>query len=405
MLTFKSNRCRICRINRGNRFCLRLGKDICWQDCNLLRVDLKCPEICAYSIRKELVEKAEISFRFKAKTDSSREYRDLLQREMDRWLLQPQPVLNNRIPLELAEEAAGKEQIARLFNEFKIPDYIPLIYLKERLKIDKLKVKSQPKTHEEFAEDFLALVVTQEWEKTISLLAKNEKYEKPLFRNNYFKRLQDDRFINKIREYSLISSALDQPVTRALVHFDINRRYDLTLVLVRNNTDWLMEARIYGRPELYHGMNEAHQQVAVLLSKNESGRAFKLLNHYQAIYIDSADLYYYRGLYYAMQKNYRQAVQHFLSASELDPGFLEARYNYAYMLQVSGEKAVAREAYLELMQPFPRDVRILNNLASLAIEDKNFSEAEELLQKCLRIDPQYQLARDNLARLEKLHNE
>ena len=133
MSFFKSNRCKICKIHRGNRFCLRIGKNICWHDCNEKRIDFKCPEECKYSlIRTE-------NFQYKTNADSQTEFTELLKKEIDRWVILPQKIFNGEIPQEMVKTKYGQKRITDFFNNMKIPDYVPISYLNEKLYPIKIK--------------------------------------------------------------------------------------------------------------------------------------------------------------------------------------------------------------------------------------------------------------------------
>ena len=168
------------------------------------------------------------------------------------------------------------------------------------------------------------------------------------------------------------------------------------------NNSWKVQSLIIGKPELFNSESEAIQQVAVLLSKNETGKAFELLTKYSSIYITSSDFEYYWGLYYTFNKNQKKAEHHFLQAMILDPAFVEAKYNYAFIQHSKEELEQAKKLYNEILQDSPNEPKTLNNLASLLIDEKNYKEAEELLQRCIKSNPDFELAKQNMEKLRKL---
>ncbi|MCK4695869.1 MAG: hypothetical protein KAT74_08910, partial [Candidatus Cloacimonetes bacterium] len=312
MSLFKSDRCKICKTHRGNRFCVRIGKDICWFCCNERRVDFKCPEDCKYSLRKE--ENKTGLFHYKTNADSQAEFFDLIKSEIKIWIRKPQQIFEGKIPIQMAETKKGREEIEKFFDQFPFEKIQPLSYLISELKLTNLKVKSQKKNYEDIAGEFLDKIIEQDWEDTVSFLLNKENYKNQDYKKNYIKRISSNKIIKKITEYNLISSALSEDKKQALVFFEINGKYDMTVVLKAITDSWKVSAKFFGKPEIYNGENEAIQQVAVLLSKNELTKAFELLKKYSEIYIDSADFQYYWGLYHTFSQNSIKARQFFLNA-------------------------------------------------------------------------------------------
>ena len=176
MNIFKSNRCSVCKKHRGNRFCLRIGKDICWHCCNEKRVDINCPESCRYSLKQTKKKKNEL-FEYRTNADSEYEFLDLIEQEMKFWSRKPQKVFAGKIPLKMSETKEGRQEIEQLFNSLPFSNRTPLIYLKKILKLDNLKVDPQKEKIEKIAMNFLDKIIEQDWENTIPFLYKNERYQ------------------------------------------------------------------------------------------------------------------------------------------------------------------------------------------------------------------------------------
>ena len=400
MSLFKTDRCKICKTYRGHRFCLRIGKDICWHCCNEKRVDFKCPEDCKYSLRKEENKKG--LFQYKTNADSQAEFFDLIKNEIKIWIRKPQQIFEGKIPIQMVETKEGREEIEKFFDQFPIEKLQSLSYLISELKLTNLKVITQKKNYEDIAGEFLDKIIEQSWEETVSFLMNKENYKNQDYKKNYIKRISSNKIIKKITEYDLISSALSEDKKQALVFFEINGKYDMTVVLKAIKDSWKVSAKFFGKPELFNGENEAIQQVAVLLSKNELTKAFELLKKYSEIYVDSADFQYYWGLYYTFSQNSTKARKFFLNAVEIDPTFIEAKYNYAFVLHSENNIEQAKNLYKEIMEASPKEVKTLNNLASIYIDEQNLEEAKKLLEKCLEINKDYEVARKNLDRVNKL---
>jgi tetratricopeptide (TPR) repeat protein len=327
------------------------------------------------------------------------EYIDLLKKQIDKWVLTPQKVFNDKIPIQMIETENGKKKIISFLNQFKAHPLVPLSYLKERLSLDDLKVFSHEKIYEDIAMEFLTTIVLHEWEKSTNFLLNSVLYANKKYLTNYIQRLSSNKILTKMTEFDLISSALTKQNDQALVHFEINRKYDLTLNLKKIDNKWKIVSKIFSKPELYNNEKEAIQQVAVLLSKNQLGNVYELLKKYSAIYTDSADFQYYWGLYYSFSKNNRKAEKHLFNTVEIDPDFTEAKGLYATILLQNNKSEKAKAIYQEIIKQNPKELKSMNNLASIYIEEGDKDKARELLERCLKIDPNFVYAKKNLEKI------
>ncbi|MBT3755743.1 MAG: tetratricopeptide repeat protein [Candidatus Cloacimonetes bacterium] len=398
MKIFKKKKCKICKVKTGTRFCMRKGFDLCWEDCNILRVDEKCPSECEYHLQSSEIMQQ------KAKSDSQMEYIDLLKKQMALWVNKPQKIFNDQLPSTMVETENGKKKIVNFINQFKVNPIVPLYYLKERLSLDDLKVNYSPKTYEDHAIELMQNLYTNEWEKVTSFMVNYEYWKSHDLEDKFVTIIAANKVIKKIRDFHLISSALTKEKDQALVYFDVNNKYDVTVNLRLIKQEWKIQSLIIGKPELFNSESEAIQQVAILLSKNETSKAYELLQKYSNIYISSSDFEYYWGLYYTFTKNQKKAENRFLQALILDPAFVEAKYNYAFIQHSNGNIENAKKIYYEILQDAPKEPKTLNNLASILIDDKNYTEAEELLNRCIKDNPEFVIASQNLERLTKLKN-
>lgn len=375
---------------------MRKGFNICWEDCNILRVDEKCPSECEYHLQSSEI------LQLKAKTDSQMEYIDLLKKQMALWINKPQKVFNDQIPNIMTDSSEGKKLIEGFLNQFKINPIVPLYYLKERLSLDDLKVNSTPKIYEDHAVEFMQNLYTNEWEKVTSIMSNSEYWKSHDLYDKFITIIAANKVVKKIHSFDLISSALTKEKDQALVYFDINNKYDLTINLKLIDHSWKVQSLIIGKPELFNSESEAIQQVAILLSKNETTKTYELLSKYSSIYIISSDFEYYWGLYYTFIKSQKKAEHHFMQAMILDPTFVEAKYNYAFIQHSNREIEIAKKLYYEILQEAPNEPKTLNNLASILIDEKKYKEAEKLLNNCIKNNSEFEVAQKNLERLEKL---
>lgn len=398
MSLFKNKKCKICKTNTGTRFCLRKGFDICWEDCNSLRVDENCPTECEYHLQNVEI------MRLKGKTDSQTEYIDLLKKQMAVWINKPQKIFNDQIPLTMVETKAGKKRITEFFNQYKINPVVPLYYLKERLSLHDLKVNSNYINYEDIANEMIGLLYANEWHKFAENMIEYDYWSSHELIDEFITMISKNKVIKKISDYQLISSAATKEKDEALIHYDINNKYDMTISLKLMNKVWKVKSLIIGKPELVNGESEAIQQVAILLSKNETSKVRELLTQYGNIYITSSDFAYYWGLYYTFLQDQKRAEQFFLKAMILDKNFVEAKYNYAFIQHSKGNTKTAKMLYEEVLEVSQNEPKTLNNLASLFIDEKDYDAAQRLLERCIEHNSDFELAKQNLDRLEKLMN-
>lgn len=301
----------------------------------------------------------------------------------------------------MSETNEGRNELEEFFGQFPLEKTESIRYLKQELKLTDLKYIPQADSYEEVAAKFLDKIIEQDWRSTIDFLYRSGQYEDEKYLENYISRLSKNKKIIKIKTYDLIASAISENRKLGLVFFEVNGKLDLTISLISENDLWKIEKKMFGKPELYNGEKDVHQQIAVLLSKNELGNAYEQLQKYSKIYIDSADLKYYWGLYYTFNKNNEKAKTFFFDAIEIDPDFTEAKYNYAVILHAEKEIGEAKNLYKEILEISPDEPKTLNNLASIYIEEENFAEAKKLLKRCLKIAPEFEIAKKNLERIER----
>jgi len=208
--------------------------------------------------------------------------------------------------------------------------------------------------------------------------------------------------IKRMNNYDLMASALTKDKKRALVYFEINGKYELTISLIFDKKNWKIENNIFGRPELYNGKTASMKQLAVLLCENKSSQAYELLNKYGNIYFDSSELKYYWGMYYTFLRKPQKAKNFFFDAIEIEPNLLEAKYNYAYILQTENNFKEAKRYYREIMEISSDIPKVLNNLATIYLAEKKIAEAEELLKRCLQEDKHFEFAKKNLEKIKEM---
>jgi len=390
-----SDRCGVCKDYRGHRYCLRLAKNICWRCCNGLRTDGACPADCRFHMQQAQGE----VFAQRAAVESRAEYEHLLQSQMERWARNPQEAFEGRIPLVMSTSRDGREQLAAWLSSFTFPPQIPVNHLRKLLNLPTVPVEALPTDHEDAAAAYLARVVEQDWPGTIAMLFYHVHYAEPLWRERYIKRVSSHKVMKKVTEWDLVSSAMSEDRTQALAHYELNKRWPLTLHMLHDGEQWRVAARIFAAPSYKAEEQGLVNRVAVMLHEGKTAEAAETLRTYSPFYPDLADFAYFRGLLSTFERNWKAAREHFLDAVEMDPHFHDARYNLALMHQNLKDAAAAKRCYQEVLAANTNEVKSLNNLAAILIDEGDKEEARRLLERCLALDPEFTFARKNMERL------
>ncbi len=391
-------KCNICKSKRSQRYCLRNGKDICWICCNSKRISRDCPRECQYILKDT---EDQTNHNIQAKCDSYNELINLHKLAIDRWIEIPEPQFDNQIPSQLVTTDEGKHKLQTYLES--IPQHHPQIinYIRRKLK---LPLKPISYNHfEDIAMRYLNKIIEQEWEETVEMMFDNKRYyDHDLYKENYLNRRSGNRILKKMNDYHIILSAISEKGDEALVYFEINGKYDLSINLIKQNDDWKVYFIMMGNPQFYYTLNELENQIVKYLSEKQYDEAYDKLRKVSEILVDSAEIFFLYGLYYSIKEDYRQARKMFLTAVEILPSSYDYRYNLAFTSQVSGEINLAKDMYRELLQEKPDDLKILNNLAVIHLNNKEINSAIAIWEKCLTIDSSFELAKKNLDRFSKL---
>ncbi len=330
------------------------------------------------------------------------EFIDLLKKEMDQWIVTPQKIFNNQIPQKMADTIEGKKEMTNVFKQINAPSHIPLQYLYQRLELDLKHKEDYQKNPEVIAKKYLVKIIEKDYKTSVDYLIQADQYSDSAMLQRYIDRHESNRVFRKMVDIDLLSSALSEDKSMCLVYFDVNEKYDLTVVLRLVNEEWKIAFKYCGKPEIFNGENEAIQQVAVLLSKNDLGNVHKLLTQYSSVYPESADLAYYWGLYYAFSNDLNKSETFFHTAMELDNSFIEAIFNYANLIHNKKDYDKAMQLYHKILDQNPDELKSINNIGAIYLERLEYDKAEEWFNKCLSIDPKFDLAKQNLSKLKDL---
>lgn len=392
-------RCKICKEYRAQRYCPRTGKDICWVCCNSKRIDQKCPAECAYILQTEDNASLDSSVK-KTKVDSLKELTDITIRLFDYWCEMPVPNFGGKIPSEMSRTEEGREELKSFLSSIEDILILPEGYLKKKLKIDLRTKLDSEENYEAVAGKYLKKLMTHDWEGSIEYLYNQAKYKDELYRNNYLRRRAENNLMNTISSFDLLLSAISENGKEALTFFEINKKYDLSMILGYENNRWSLKEVIIGSPSFYYGEREAIVLISGFISQQEMEKAKEYLDQYKEILIDSADFHYLKGLYHLLTKDYHIALRHYLTAVELDPDFYEYKYNLALIYQMLESYEMAKRLYLEMIGQKSDDINVLNNLAVIYEAEGNLKDALELLEKCLQYDSNAEIVGKNIQRIK-----
>ncbi|NOX90061.1 MAG: glycosyltransferase [Calditrichaeota bacterium] len=92
------------------------------------------------------------------------------------------------------------------------------------------------------------------------------------------------------------------------------------------------------------------------------------------------------------EKRVAEAEQAFLTAMRIDPGFIDAKRNYADVLIEKGEYQPGIRILNEILENHPTDVITLLYLAQLYFEAERYGQAWEFVRRALKTDAQNTLA-------------
>ena len=355
---------------------------------------MECPSECKFTIKQSSEKEQLILNNY---SESIAEQQELTNLHLKKWIKTQNLLFKNMSPLEFSKLENGKNKINQFLEKYesKLKSTLNYNYVREKLAIP-IKKKIQL-NHEDAAEKFLNLVVTYDYEETISLLTNQEIYKNDEFQKNYIRRNLQIKAFKAIKEFELIRSALSKEQDQAIVEFEINGKYPLSIVLKKLNNQWKVWKKVFGESEIVLSENEFIQRVAYKYARQNFDGAYSDLKKNLKIFPDSPDLHYYFGIYYSTKGKIDETKQHFFNAMELDPEFVEAKYNYAFIFQSEGKMEKAKEIYEQILEQ-KEDVKTLNNLAVIYEQEKSFEEAKVLLKKALELNPNFELAKKNLER-------
>ncbi|HRY84855.1 MAG TPA: hypothetical protein P5533_09505, partial [Candidatus Cloacimonadota bacterium] len=222
-------RCPRCHNERPVRKCSRLNKDIGWDCCNLMRIDLKCPE-CSYKPRFE-TEKLSPFPAFKA--DSFSEADRVCRHYIDLWINKTLPDFEGQTPQQKVTE--DKPAFLDWLTKFQYPAYFPLDYLLEKLGYSKLEAQNPPNA-EQIACQYMNHVIAMEWDQLVKLSINDRLPDGSELR--YQELISSIPTLRKTGDYKVIHGGIAEDQMSAVVYIEIGNKSDWTLIISKTGDGW-----------------------------------------------------------------------------------------------------------------------------------------------------------------------
>jgi tetratricopeptide (TPR) repeat protein len=356
---------------------------------------MECPTDCKYAL-KESPQPGRLEL--KNYSESIAEQQELLNLYLEQWIKTPNPLFDNKTPAVIAKTSDGKKKLLEFLDTYE-PQNSMLTYNHAREILDLPLSKNKSTTYEDVATKFLEMLANYDYEDTISLLVNPRVYKDEAYRTNYIKRNMAIKAFKALRNFDLIRSALSSDRKQAIVEFEINSLYTLSVVLKKVDNKWSIAEKVFDEAGVVLAENDLIQKIVYAFAQQKFKDAYSELHHAIRIYPDSANMNYYVGVYWATQGKVDEAKQYFFNAMELDPDFIEAQYNYAFVSQAEGNIEKAKELYEEILKK-KEEHKTLNNLAVIYESEGAYEEAEVLLKRALELKPDFELAQKNLERIQ-----
>ena len=383
-------RCPRCHNERPVRKCARINKDIGWDCCNLMRIDLKCPW-CVYKPRFDEDNPSPFPA-FKA--DSFSEADRVCRLYIDRWINKILPDFDGLTPLQKVEE--DRQSFLDWLTKFQYPAYFPLDYLLEKLAYPKMEAQN-PLNAEQIACAYMDNVISLEWDKLMALTINDRLPDGSSER--YQELISAIPALKKTANYKIIHGGIAEDQMSAVVFVELGNKIDWTIIVSRIQDEWRVRQHLNGTPKVYFKQNEVYAKIADALSKAEDDNCWNLITEAFKTYPDSADLYYYRALYWQMVKQLDKAKVDFFNSLALDNYFSPSYFHLAVLYLNEKNFTEALYWFGQLNQIDPDDPNTLNNIAACHGAMGQMDEARKIWEEMLVRFPDFEAARMNLEKM------
>lgn len=387
---FKKKRCQKCYNERGSRTCPRTNRQIGWECCNRFRADEKCPQSCDYTPKKF----ADTAFPA-CKSDSLAEFRDYCKNYMGFWINKPHGEFEDQSPLQVSQN--DPQRLIKWLSSYTFPSGFPLGYLLDLLKLDIKLDEGGQNDPESVACNFLDKIITLDWQ-DLSALSVNNNAD-PSLQDRYQQTLASIKRLKELTHYQVLACGISEDQNNAFVHFELNYKYDWTLILSPRDKAWRVRQNLNGNPQVFYNQNAIYSSIADALGKGDEAAAWTLIEEVKSTYPDSADLMYYYGVHSQMVKNLDRAKVYFFNAIALDCNW-HTPYRLLANIYMSESNYPEARYWLELLSQIALDEpELINNIGTCYAAEGNITEAKKTWQALLKSHPGYLLAKQNLDKL------
>ncbi|MDD3096184.1 MAG: tetratricopeptide repeat protein, partial [Candidatus Cloacimonetes bacterium] len=363
-----------------------LNKGLCWKCCNELRVDMKCPESCVYSGKKQS-ENPLPSF----KADTYVEMQHALRNYIDLWVGKVQDEFNLMSPLDYAREY--KDQMLKWLSGYKYPDYFPFDYLVHKLGIE-LEPGQVAANPEQVAAEYLRHIIALEYQE-LRKLTLNQSTLADL-EQRYPDLISAIPFLKKVKHFSNIHTGTSEDGSQCIVFVELNYKHEWCLILRLEEGKWYVRQNINGNPSHYFKQNEVYQKIATYLANSEDQKAYFEIAEAMRSYVDSADLFYYRALYWLLVKQVDKAKLDLFNSIALDNGFAPPYMHLGIIYLNEKNYSEAQLWFASMVKLQPDNFDAANNLAIATLASGEKEQALGIWRDILKQKPDYDLARKNL---------
>jgi TolA-binding protein len=382
----RKDRCKRCHTERALRMCPRTKKGFCWKCCNETRIDLKCPGDCPYSPR---VESDSPFPAFKA--DNNHEAVHATKNYIDLWVNKANPAFEGQSPKQLADH--DKPRALEILSSYQFPGNFPVEYLMQRLGI---QPQESPATKhaEDIVTDYLNHVIALEFDQLRAFTLNNS----PLadLEQRYRDLVSTITDYKKLKNYSFIHTGMSEDGAQSIVFVELNHKDEFCFILREHESHWYIRQCVAGNPALYFKQNGVFQRLANHLANAEAAQASSEISEAFRSYPDSADLYYYRALYWLLEKKTDKAKVDLFNAIAMDNNF-GPPYMHLGILYLNEKNYPEAELWFAaLCKLEPQNMDAANNLGIALLAQGKKEEAISIWKSILKQNPNYEMAKKNL---------
>jgi tetratricopeptide (TPR) repeat protein len=177
---------------------------------------------------------------------------------------------------------------------------------------------------------------------------------------------------------------------------ELNHKQEWTLVLRKDADNWYVRQNLNGNPSLYFKQNELYQNIATLLGNSDDQKAYFEISEAMRSYVDSADLFYYRALYWLLVKAIDKAKVDLFNAIALDNLFTPPYMHLGLLYLNEKNYSEARLWFSAVLDLEPDNPDAANNLAIALLAGGDKADALKVWRELLKKNPAYELAKKNL---------